>query len=189
MRPYHQIPATAPFLITGASGAGKSSVSGLLPSLLPECVVLDGDLLWRDEFRAEEDSKRSGFHDLWLHVAKAINQSGRPVLLCCTVFPSKLEDLPQRRYFSDLFYLALVSDDRTLEDRLRTRPDWRFHHTDRAEFTRRMVGFNRWLRDNAATTEPPMDILDTSALTTDEVAMRTAGWVRQRLHPASPPQI
>jgi hypothetical protein len=171
------------FLITGASGAGKSSVCGLLPSLLPECVVLDADLLWREEFRAEDDSKRSGFHDVWLRVAKSINQGGRPVVLCGTVFPSKLEGLPQRRYFSDLFYLALVSDDRTLEDRLRRRPDWRFHHTDRAEFTNKMVEFNRWLTDNAGTTEPPMDLLDTSTLTTDEVATRTTEWVRQHLHP------
>jgi hypothetical protein len=169
------------FLITGASGAGKSSVCGLLPGLLPECVVLESDLLWRKEFTSEDDDGRSDFHELWLRVAKAINQSGRPVVLCGTVIPAKLESLQQRRYFSELFYLALVCDDLTLEDRLKMRPDWRFRHSDRTEFTEKMIVFNRWLRDNASTTEPPMSVLDTSILTVDEVAERTARWVRLHL--------
>jgi uridine kinase len=38
------------FSITGPSGAGKSTVCRGLPRLLPQCVPLDGEVLWQDDF-------------------------------------------------------------------------------------------------------------------------------------------
>jgi hypothetical protein len=44
-----------------------------------------------------------------------------------------------------------------------------------------MLRFNRWFQDNAATTAPPMTLLDTSRLTPAESVARTAAWVREQL--------
>ena len=41
------------FVVSGAGGTGKSTVSQGLPALLPECVVLEGDILWRKDFHCE----------------------------------------------------------------------------------------------------------------------------------------
>jgi hypothetical protein len=170
------------FLITGASGAGKSTVCGLLPDLLAGCVTLEMDVLWRREFlRAPGEEMASDFYDVWLRLAKAINQSARPTVLCGTALPGTIEALAQRRYFSDVSYLALVCDDDTLEARLRARPAWRFHDSDPSEVISRMLGFNRWLKENATRTAPPMELLDTSPLTPEETARRAAAWVRASL--------
>jgi hypothetical protein len=60
-----------------------------------------------------------------------------------------VEACPERRYFSTLHYLALVTDDGILAERLRARPRWRQSAT--AEVLARMLTFNRWLREHAAT--------------------------------------
>jgi hypothetical protein len=168
------------YLVTGASGTGKSSVCNLLPPLLPECVSIEGDILWRREF-AGPSGNDTGFLDTWMRMARAINQNGRPTVFCGTAIPEKLEYQKQRRYFSELFYLALVCDDEILEGRLQNRPQWRFHDAERSEVIERTLNFNRWIRENATNTSPPMSLLDTSVLAPDAVAERVGEWVRARL--------
>src|SRR5947209_11152231 len=65
---FRQLPL---FVLTGASGAGKSTVGLALVNALPECVVLEADLLWRTEFDRPEDDYRT-FRELWLRLAKNI---------------------------------------------------------------------------------------------------------------------
>ncbi len=169
------------FLITGASGAGKTTVGLRLVELLTECVVLESDILWRAEFDTPDDDYLA-YRDLWLRVAKNIGQAGRPVVLCGTAVPAQFEACPERRYFIALHYLALVCDERVLRERLRTRPAWR--QSSGEEFVERMARFNRWLQDHAGQTEPPMTLLDTSDLSVEDTVDRVASWVRDRLAPA-----
>jgi UDP-N-acetyl-D-mannosaminuronic acid transferase (WecB/TagA/CpsF family) len=134
------------------------------------------DSLWRPEFVTLED----GYHpyrNLWLRLAKNIGQNGRPVLLVGSALPDQFEACPERRYFSTLYYLALVADDAILEQRLRARPSWRQSAT--AEVLTRMLAFNRWLRAHAATTTPPMLLLDTSHLSLQESGAQTTDWFHQ----------
>jgi hypothetical protein len=169
------------FVLTGASGVGKTAVCLALPPQLPECVAMETDILWRGEFATAEDDYR-GYRNLWLRVAKNIGQAGRPVVLCGTALPDPVEFCPERRYFAEVHYLALVADEATLTARLRARPAWREAGGD--EFVARMTAFNRWLIDHAATTAPPMALLDTSRRTVDESAAHVVNWVRARLAPA-----
>jgi len=172
------------FVITGASGAGKTSVCLHLLERLPECVVLENDILWRAEFITADDDYRE-YHNLWLRVVKNIHQSGRPVVLCGTAVPAQLDACTERRYIAEIHILALTCDEALLVERLQSRPTWR--QSAAPEFVARMVQFNRWLRDHARCTEPPMTLLDTSRLTIDEAADQTAAWVRSRLAPAPGP--
>ncbi len=172
---FRQLPL---FIITGASGTGKSTVCLSLAASLPACVCLESDILWREEFATPADDFRA-YRDLWLRVAKNINQSGRPVALFGSAVPNQFESCPERRYFSDLHYLAFVCDDALLAARLRERPSWR--QSGRSGEIERMIGFNRWIEEHAAETEPPMSLLDTSDLTLEESTDCTSRWISERL--------
>jgi len=168
------------FVVTGASGAGKSALALALPARLPECVTLESDILWGAGFDTTEDGY-AAFRGLWLRLAKNVHQAGRPVVLCGSALPEQFEGRPERRYLAAIRYLALVCDERRLAERLRRRPAWRESGGD--AFVAEMVRFNGWLGDHAARTSPPMDLLDTSELSVEEATERVAAWVRGGLDP------
>ena len=112
------------FVLTGASGAGKTAVCLALAAKMSECVFMESDVLWRTEFATPDDGYRA-YRNLWLRVAKNINQAGRPVVLCGSAIPEQFEGCPERRYFSTIHYLAMVCDDNVLMERLLSRPGWR----------------------------------------------------------------
>jgi hypothetical protein len=166
------------FVLTGASGAGKTAVCLRLPGVLPECVTLESDILWRKEFD-EPDTDYRAYRDLWLRVAKNVGQAGRPVVLGGTALPEQFETCPERRYFTVLHYLALVCEDDVLSERLRARPHWRAAGSP--EFVDRMIQLNRWLVENASRTDPPMALLDTTTSTVENTVSQVAAWVRGKI--------
>jgi predicted kinase len=171
---HHRFVRLPLFVVTGASGTGKTTVALRLAAEMRDYVWMESDILWRPEFDAPQEGYRS-FRNLWLRMAKNIGQAGRPVVLIGSGTPEEFEVCAERRYFSELRYLALVCDEDTLVDRLAARPDWR--KSASPEFIARMRSFNGWLRQNAAKTVPPMTVLDTSAISQDETARQVAGWV------------
>jgi rRNA maturation protein Nop10 len=166
------------FIITGASGVGKSTACLALVPILNECVVLESDILWGMIQATPEDNYRD-YRNTWLRLAKNIGQSGRPVVLCGTAVPEQFETCPERRYFSTLHYLAMTCDESLLAERLRQRPAWR--HSVSATFVERMLEFNGWLKTHAGKTNPPMTLHDTGHCSPAETVEEVAGWIRQRL--------
>jgi len=166
------------FIITGASGTGKSTICLSLVSLLKDCVVLEQDILWGVVPATSEDNY-SSYRHVWLRIAKNVGQAGKPVVLCGTALPEQFEECPERRYFSTLHYLTLVCDEDVLIERLKQRPEWRRSHAP--EFLQNMLQFNRWLRVNASLTKPPMTLYDTSYRSIDETVEYVVKWFRQRL--------
>lgn len=165
------------FVVTGPSSAGKSTVARSLPPLLPECVVLDRDLWWREEFQGPE------FFEFSLRLCSHVSQSGRPVVQCGALLPENLEPCVERRSFTVIHYLALVCDDAVLERRLRAR----FPAMDKLEeYVAYHLDFNRYLKANAATLSPPVVLLDTSTLGEEATLASVRDWVRGRMI-SSPP--
>lgn len=176
VHPFLQLPL---FIITGPSGAGKTTVCLELVSLLrEECVVLESDILWGLISATAENNYRD-YRNAWLRIAKNIGQAGRPVVLCGTATPGQFEACPERRYLSTLHYLAIVCDDELLAKRLRQRPQWRQAGSD--AFLEKMVRFNRWLKEHATSTNPPMTLYDNSHQSLQETSSAIAGWIRERL--------
>ena len=162
------------FVVTGASGTGKSTVALSLARETRDWVCFDTDILWRPEFDRPEDGYQD-FGNLGLRVAKDLSQAGRPVVLMAGGIPDQFEASPERRYFSEVHYLALVCDDSVLVHRLEARPAWRM--SGRPEVIEQERSFNRWLRDNASNTVPPMTLIDTGAISEEETARRVADWL------------
>ncbi len=166
------------FIVTGASGVGKTVVCRELAARMSECVCLECDIFWRSEFATPEDDYR-GFRNLCLRVAKNVGQSGRPVALFGSAIPAQYETCPERRYFGHSHYLALVCEDEALVKRLRDRPEWR--QSGSPEMLDSMLRFNRWFRENAHTAQAPITLLDTTGITIEQSVERVGAWIRSHL--------
>lgn len=158
------------FVVTGASGAGKTTVTPPLRRQLPECVVFEGD--------AVSQVAALGWNvcrNTWLHIAHEVALSGRSMVLCTSLMPDGLDTLPARKLLGPIYFCNLDCPDVVLAARLRARPSWRHSGTEEVIVTHQR--FAAWLREHI---DPSWD---TAALTPDETAERIATWIRQRLLP------
>ena len=169
------------WVVSGASGSGKSTVCRHLTGKHRQVVLLDSDILWREAFNSPENNY-ADFFETWLRMCKNIAQSGRPVVLfgAGAGVPENLEKCIERRYFSTIHYLALVCADEVLAQRLQARPAWR--STSSASFIKDQLRFNQWfLHYNKAGLEPAIRLLDTSLLSIEETAQEITSWIGQKL--------
>lgn len=154
------------FIVTGASGVGKTAVVPVLRRLLPDWVICETDVM----HGADWPQVRSN----WLRVAHAIAQSGRHTILCGTMLPVDIDQCDHRPFFSQVYYLNLHCDDATRAARLQSRPAWR--GCDEA-FVEEHRKFAQWLLDHAASDfNPPLVTVDTTYSSTAEVAEQIRDW-------------
>lgn len=162
------------FILTGASGTGKTTICLKLAEKTKTVVVLESDILWRAEFDQPETDYRD-YRETWLRLCKSIAQAGKPVVLCGAGVPAQFERCVERRYFSEIYYLALTCDGAMLAERLKNRPAWRNSGTE--ENIRQHVEFNKWLKNNARTANPPFDLLDTTNLSIEKSVEAVGQWI------------
>ncbi len=166
------------FIVTGASGSGKTTAALKLARLMKDVVVLDQDILWNDSFNTPEDNYKA-FRNKWLRMAKNINQAGRPVVLFGSAIPEQFENLNERRYIEKMHYLSLYCQPEVLANRLKERPHWRKSGSE--ENLKSMLEFNHWLKENAEKTEPKMNLLDTTEIDVADTVEAIQKWVEERL--------
>ncbi len=166
------------FIVTGASGSGKTTVALKLARQMKDVVVLDQDILWNETFNTPDDNYKA-FRNTWLRMAKNINQAGRPVVLFGSAIPEQFESLNERRYFEKTHYLSLYCAPEELTNRLKARPHWRKSGSE--ENLKSMLEFNHWLKENAEKTEPKMSLLDTSEIDIASTIEAIQKWVEERL--------
>ena len=173
--PFRMLPL---LLVSGASGAGKSSVCQTLLGKMENAVLLDGDIIWRAEFNTPDDNYRDYF-ETWLRLAKNISQSGRPVVSFGAGMgvPANIEPCIERRYFSTIHYLALICDDEVLAQRLKARPAWR--GSSEEAFVDRQIQFNRWFKEKG---NRYASLIDTTSLTLETTAEQVQSWILEKIN-------
>lgn len=171
--PFNYLPM---MFVCGPSCAGKSTVCQSLMGTYGKAVLLDGDILWRNEFASEESGGAKGFFDTWLRVAKNVGMSGKPVVLFnAGAIPDNVLGNVEARYFSGIHFLAMVCEDDELERRLTARPKWRGTHDP--AFIKEQKRFNNWLKDHAQADGRNITLLDTSHLSEAEAIEQTVAWL------------
>jgi len=165
------------FVVTGASGVGKSTTCEELfrNEAGKPYLVMESDILWDDYYDTPEDNYR-GLRTTWMYLCANISQCGKPVVLCGCALPEQFENLPERELFTEIHYLAVVCDDAALEDRMKngrgiTEEDW----------LSGSASFNRWLKEHASGTKPPITLLDITGKTPSEAAAELEQWILARL--------
>ena len=162
------------FIVSGASGVGKTSACELLFLRENRYIVMESDLLWRDVFDTPEDNYRE-YRETWMHVCAGISQIGLPVVLCGCGLPEQFEVCAARELFTDIHYIAVVCEQKELERRMREGREI----TDEAwlESSRH---FNEWLKRHAGETVPAMELLDNTCLSVEQTAERIDAWIMGR---------
>ncbi len=163
------------FIVSGASGVGKSTACELLFQKEKDYIVLESDLLWNSIYDTPDDNYFE-YRRVWTRVAANVAQIGKPVVLCGSADPEQFEHLPERALFTDIHYLAVVCGNEVLKSRMRegrkiTDENW----------IQSSVTFNGWLKENADQTKPQITLLDNSALSPLETAEQIERWIRERL--------
>lgn len=165
------------FILTGSSGSGKSTMAIELSRIQDKVVVIESDIFWRAEFHNSNDDFLE-YREFCLRAAKNISQANRPVMLCGSAVPSQYDKCTERRYFSEIYYLGLVCDDKLLEKRLKLRPTYR--RSGSTEFIAKQKKYNKFLKD-LAFYKKEIEVLDTTELTTKESAKKVFNWAKSHL--------
>jgi broad-specificity NMP kinase len=157
------------FIVTGASGTGKTAVSMELRKLLPDVDVFELDSIHR--MVGDDDWKKT--QNIWFRVARNVAASGRISIICGTMMPWDAEKCEDYQYFKDnIYFLNLHCDDETRELRLRAR-NWS------EDLIQEHKSFAKWLLENADKAyTPPMPTVDTTTTVVKEVAIQISEWVR-----------
>ncbi|MCL6603733.1 MAG: AAA family ATPase [Paenibacillus sp.] len=154
------------FIVTGASGVGKTTVMHELRSILPEFDVFSTDLDNFGTTAAKLDYQDR--YNLLLHFANAAAMSGRGTIICGTFMPWDAEKCDKYDSFNALCFINLHCDDTARNNRLRNRED-KAMWTD--EMLEQHEQFAQWLLDNAETAyKPPMPTIDTTSIPPSQVA-------------------
>lgn len=101
------------FVITGASGTGKTTVSSHVRKLLPEFDVFDMDIIDNVDWQIAKEN--------WSRVAYSISLSGRGTILCGTMVPENIASSKYIDQFDQVHYVNLHCDDHVREARLQAR--------------------------------------------------------------------
>jgi shikimate kinase len=173
--PFKQLPL---LIVSGASGSGKTTICTHLLGQITQAVLLDSDIIWRPEFDTP-DSHYRDFFEIWLRICKNISQSGRPVVLfgAGAGVPENIENRIERRYFSNVHYLALVCSSESLSERMQQRPLWRgTRNTDAME---EHIRFNQWFK--AYDGHPAIQLIDTTNAPVEDTALKITSWIDENI--------
>lgn len=163
------------FVLTGCSGVGKTTTAHKLMSSTTDIVVLDADFFYNlmpHETQEDYLQQVEKLEDL----SKNIMQTGKPVLWAMAGNLDKLNSVYNRRFFSDVFCLALVCEENTLRQRMMcgrgiTDEGW----------IQSSVQYNHFFKTHTSINDMPFDICDTEGKDLSEVAEDVKKWIEEKM--------
>lgn len=157
-------------IVTGAPGAGKTSVAQALVDLGSDFVVFDIDWL------AEPVSMLTGrdihtdasawvaYGKLWFEILHSVSRNGCQPLFFCPNTPADFERQQLATWYNTCHWLLLDCDDAVRTARLDARADWSDERKQEA------------LDDAAELREAVPERIDTSGTTPEEAAHLVLAW-------------
>jgi broad-specificity NMP kinase len=162
------------FILTGCSGVGKTTTCQELLQRDINFLVMDVDIFSFMPGITDNDY-RARFEQV-MNFSKVLMQGGKPLLWANAALPDSYEDLYNRRFFKDIYSLALVCDSNDLVKRMREG-----RGIEDENWIKSSVEYNQWFIDNGKTYEYISDIYDITGKSTKEVADYVDQWVNSKL--------
>jgi len=159
------------FMVTGASGVGKSTICSILFRNEIKYIVMDSDLLWNGVYDTPDDDYHN-WKKLWLNVCASISQIGMPVVLCGCTTPEQNELLEERKLFTKIHYIAITCDDNELEKRMRNG-----RGINDGNYIKSSCDFTHWLIENEDNSDYPIKNIDTTLLSPEQAAEAVDKWI------------
>jgi hypothetical protein len=172
------LPALPLFVVTGASGAGKTTITGPLRELLPGYLVIEADVILHIAALGWDI-----WRNTWLQLVHAAALGGQVTVLTGSLTPDQMERLPARRLIGPIHFAVLDCNDDVLAGRLQARPAWR--GTSSEAVIAEQQRFAAWLRARIT------PAFDTGIASIADVAGQVAAWVQElrsaTIAPSRPP--
>jgi hypothetical protein len=161
------------FVVTGASCVGKSTVSEILFHGEKDYIVLESDIIWNNVYNSPETDYLE-YRKVQLTLCANISQAGKPIVLCGCVTPKQFGLCDEKELFSAIYYLALVCDENTLEQRMR-----QARNVSDENWIEGSLEFNKWLKENADRNE--IQLVNNTELSPEECAGIIDRWISSKL--------
>lgn len=152
------------FILTGCSGVGKTTTAQKLLQMDTNYVVLDADFLYNIMPHETEEDYQNWVEQI-MSLSKNIMQSGKPLLWTIAGALEKFESTYNRRYFTKIYYLALVCNPKDLEERMR-----QGRHITDVNWIQGSIDYNNWFKTNGMLDNERIDTFDITGKDVSEVA-------------------
>ena len=162
------------FIITGCSGVGKTTTAQCLISMGIDAVVLDSDY-FHGMFENSESGYQSKVEKLE-DLSKSIMQCGYPVIWTMAGNLDMLNKAYNRRFFSDIYCIALVCSEHSLRQRMEKGRGI----TDQG-WIESSVDYNNYFKNHSKIGDLPYDICDIEDMTPQEVALAVSKWFKAKM--------
>lgn len=163
------------FVLTGCSGVGKTTTAQELLQRDTKFIVMDADFLFNIMPHDKEEDYRNWVEQI-MSLSKTIMQSGKPLLWTIAGALDYFENTYNRRFFTEIYYLALVCDSNNLEKRMREGR----HITD-LNWIQNSIDYNRWFIENSTVSSQKIDTYDITGKSVSDVADYVTQWIEARL--------
>lgn len=163
------------FVVTGASGVGKTTAVQALQRSCQDFVCLDNDLFYNIMPHETQEDYMAQTEQM-MAFAREIMQCGKPTMWARAGNVDLLGGAYGSRFFSGIYVLALVCGEEELSRRMGegrgiSDPGW----------LRSSADYNRYFMEHDNIGGVPYDALDVTGLTVDEAASAVGQWAKGKL--------
>lgn len=175
-----QFKAMPLFVLTGCSGVGKTTTAQELLQRDTKFITLDADFLYNIMPHNTEEDYRNEVEQI-LSLSKNIMQNGKPILWTMAGALEHFEHTYNRRFFTEIHFLALVCNSEELEKRMREGR----HITD-SNWIKSSIDYNRWFIEKGMVSNQKIDTYDITGKSVSEVADYVTQWVEAKMNNSLP---
>ncbi len=163
------------FILTGCSGVGKTTTAQELLQRDTDFIVMDADFLYNIVPHNTDEDYKNWVEQL-MSLSKNVMQGGKPLLWTIAGALEYFAGSYNRRFFTEIYYLAFVCNTEDLEKRMREGR----HITDQ-EWIKSSIDYNCWFIEHGIVSNQRVDIYNITGKSVSEAADYVTQWVSERL--------